>query len=422
MDVWLELLRQFAYAIVGLLLNPFLYIAILFLALQYSKQIRLERKLFHVRLHSLRGEMLRSIAAGVIGGIAVSLIMLAFGAQLTHGTIIILWLLSLVMMLFRVRFLCLAYSAGVLGIAHAIFAFFPDASEWKIIGPVINWIMETQMSSLLLLVGLLHILEGVLVAKQAERMASPMFFSGKRGKIVGGYSLQSFWPVPLFLLMPLSTGGFSLPWTPLFGGDAWTAGAMIIGFPIMIGFSEISVARLPKQKIQLSSRGLLVYGAVISGLAVGSYYWTPLVIVTSVLSIALHEALIWYSVWREKEEAPLFVSDPRGLRILGVIPGSPAAEIGLKTGEIISKVNGSEIRTRRDLFDAIRINPAFCKLEVINENGEIKFAQRAIFSGDHHELGIIISPDQDTRYYVEFKQPNFFSFMKGKLKGLKASS
>jgi len=424
MDVWIQLLSKFAYACLQLLINPFLYIAILFLALQYSKQIRFERKLFHARLHSFRGEVLRSVVVGFIGGIVVSLIMMAFGTQLTSGTIIILWMISLVMMIFRVRFLCLAYSVGVLGLLHAIFALFPNASEWTFIGPVIGWIMDTQMAGLLLLVGLLHILESLLVLKQGERMSSPMFFSGKRGKIVGGYSLQGYWPVPLFLLMPLaiSDGGFSLPWTPLFGGDVWTAGAMMMGFPIMIGFSDISVSRLPKHKVRLSSQGLFIYGVIMVLLAVGSYYWPPLIVISSILSIALHEGLIWYSAWREKTESPLFVNDPRGLRILAVLPGSPADEIGLKTGEIISKVNGQAILTRRDLFEAMRINPAFCKLEVINEQGEIKFAQRAIYSGDHHELGIIISPDQDTRYYVEFRQPNLIDFLKGKLKGQQINS
>lgn len=424
MDVWIDLLGEFAYAIMQLLLNPFLYIAILFLVLQYSKQIRLERTLFHARLHSLKGEVLRAVAAGAIGGIVLSLIMMAFGAQLTNGTIIILWMISLIMMLFRVRFLCLAYSVGVLGLTHAIFSFFPSSVEWQVVGPMIRWIMDTQMASLLMLVGLLHLLEGILVARQGERMASPMFFSGKRGKIVGGYSLQGFWPVPLFLLMPVvaSGNGFVLPWTPLFGGDAWGAGFMMIGFPIMIGFSEVSVARLPKQKVQLSSRGLLAYGLIMIIFAIGSYYWTPLVVVTSILSIALHEGLIWYSIWREKKDAPLFVSDPRGLRILAVIPGSPAAEIGLKTGEIISKVNGSFIHSRTDLHEAMRINPAFCKLEVLNTQGEIKFAQRAIFSGDHHTLGIIISPDQEARHYLELRQSNFIAFIKGKLKGQQANS
>lgn len=418
MDVWVELLRKWMYAVVQLLTHPFLYIALLFLLLQYSRQIRLERKLFHARLHSLRGETWRAVGWGFIGGLTVSLVMMGLGGvSLTAGTVFLLWIISLLLIMVRVRFLCLAYSVGILGIAHAIFAFFPESIDWPWAGTVIGWIVNAEIPGLLAIVGLLHILEGLLVHWQGARMASPMFLSSKRGKIVGGYALQAFWPIPLFLLIPL-TGGSSaeLPWNPLFADQAMGMNWTLIGIPVMIGFSEMSITRLPKEKARQSSKALVAFGILILGLAIAANYWTPLVVVGSIMSIVVHEAIIWYSSRLEKQGTPMFVHDLRGLRILAVIPNGPAAQIGLEAGEIVHKVNGKRIHTRADLHEALRLNPAFCKLEVINLQGEIKFAQRALFEGDHHSLGIVLAPDQRADHYLHFHKTNLLTYVREKLK------
>jgi len=418
MDIGFELLRQFGYAVVQLLLNPFLYIALLFLVLQYYRQIQLERKLFHVRLHALWGEALRALAWGSLVGVAASLLLLPLGAKLTTGTVYVLWGIALLLMLVRVRFLCLAYSVGVLGILQALVALGPEPSAWGSMSPIAIAIAGAGMPSLLALVGVLHIAEGLLVGRLASRMASPMFYAGKRGKLIGGYALQGFWPIPLFLLLPLAGGSaVALPWSPLFGGDAWAAGWSLIGLPIMLGYGELSVTQTPKRKARASARWLVGFGGVMLLLAIASHYWGPLAIVASVLSIALHEGLIWRSRREEERLSPLFVHDERGLRILAVVPGSPAAELGLEAGERISKINGRPVRTRAELHEAMRLNAAFCKLELINLQGEIKFAQRAIYAGDHHVLGIVLAPDQEASHYVELRQPSFIAFVRGVLRG-----
>ncbi|WP_442602660.1 PDZ domain-containing protein [Paenibacillus sp. KN14-4R] len=420
MDVVLEILNQFGRAVIQLLINPFLYVSALFLVLQYRKQIRLERKLFHSRLHSLRKEVLRSVLWGLCGGLAVSVIMAFFGVVITQGTVIVLWIITILMALVRVRFMCLAYSVGVLGILHVGLSWYPDATKLQGVGVLFNWIKEAQMPGLLALVGVLHLAEGWLVSRQGAQMASPMFFEGKRGKLVGGYSLQSFWPITLFLLVPATGGvGTTLPWQALFGGDIWSSGWMILGFPIMMGYSELSLTALPKDKVRLSGRLLILYGLVVVLLALGVHYWSPATLLAAILCIVLHEGIMFYSRYLEARRSPLFVHDGRGLRILAVLPGSSAAEIGLESGEIIQKINGMKVKTRIEWHEAMRINAAFCKLEVLNNQGEIKFVQRAIYAGDHHTLGIILAPDQEAQYYVEMRQMSMISYLRSKLSGRK---
>jgi hypothetical protein len=55
------------------------------------------------------------------------------------------------------------------------------------------------------------------------------------------------------------------------------------------------------------------------------------------------------------------------------------------------------LNNQEDLHAALRLNPAFCKLEVLNYSGESKFLQRAIYDGDHHQLGMILVPDETSQ-------------------------
>lgn len=277
---------------------------------------------------------------------------------------------------------------------------------------------NVHMPSLLALVAVLHFIEAMLIRWQGSRAASPLFFQGKRGKIVGGYHLHGFWPVPLFLIVPMQTGsGSSLPWSPLLG-DGWSMGWTFVAFPVVIGFTELTLSRLPRNKVRWSSGRLMVYSIVVFIMAAVIEIWPILTIGASLLCIIFHEVLVWYSSWEESLRSPLYVHDERGLLILGVIPSSPAEEMGIQSGEIIHGVNGVKVTTKEQLHQALQLNPAFCKLEVINLEGQSKFLKRALFSGEHHQLGIILAPDQDAKYYVGLKQTHIGTYLRMKLTGL----
>ncbi|WP_159081961.1 PDZ domain-containing protein [Paenibacillus sp. CAA11] len=391
----LEWLWTLTDALVQLLAQPFYYISILLIALQYRRQVLLERRLFHVRLHSWVMQTLRTMLGGLLAGLGVSAVSLAFGMTLSLEGVLMLWAVSIVLMLLQIRYLCLAYAVGVLGIAQFVVNRFPSwtGAGWG--AEVLSALRELNIPALLALAALLHIAEALLVRWQGASFAGPLFYEGKRGKPVGGFQMQSFWPVPLLLLVPAQTAGSVLPWTPLFGGDAWQGGFSLLGLPVIIGFSEMTRSALPKAKARLSSGRLLAYGLLLLALALFSRWYSPLMPVAALVAFLLHEGLIWYSRFEEHNRSPIFVHSPRGLKVLAVLPDSPAEKLGIASGEVISRVNGMKITTKEDLHAALRLNPAFCKLEVLNLSGESKFLQRAIFAGEHHQLGVILAPDED---------------------------
>jgi hypothetical protein len=422
MDVALDLLSGWGEAVLRLLIHPFFYMGIVLILLQYRKQIQLERKLFHARLHYLAGEAWRLLLWGTVTGLGASLIMGLLGSALTQEAVLLLWAVSAVLILFRIRFLCMAYAAGALGLVQSVMSWFPGGADVEGISWLYRWMERTDVPGLLALAGVLHLAEALLIRYQGSRSASPLFFESKRGKVVGGYHMYGFWPIGLFLLVPVSVGGGSgieLPWSPIFGSDLAAGGWTVLALPVVLGFAERTISHLPGDKAKRSSGLLMLYAVVVVGFALLAHWIAPLLVVASVMTIFLHEALIWRSSWEESKRMPLFVHDVRGLKILAVLPESPAAELGLRAGETIEKVNGMQVNTKDELRVALQINPAFCKLEVLNLSGQTKYVGRAVFAGEHHQLGILLCPDEDARYVVrERERISLLSVLVRSLSGL----
>lgn len=414
MDVAAELARNALHALLQLAAQPFYYIGIVFVLLQYRKQIALERQLFMTRLHSLLDTAWRTVLWGIVAGMAASFVMAFVGATVPPGVLIWLWVLSAMLAVVRVRFICLAYSVGLLGLFHIIVKSFPALTDIRIVGSALEPLRELPISSLLALVGVLHLLESFFVAKQGADLAMPVFVESKRGKVIGGYQLQQYWPVPLLLLVPVQAGtsAVPLPWTPLFGGDVWSMGWTFAALPVMLGFAELTTTRLPRVKAKRSAKLLFVYALAVLALAACAEWVPGFAIVGSLAVIGLHEGLFLWSRRDETVNSPYFVHNDHGLKILGVLPGGPADEMGLMTGEIIHKANGIKVRTKEELHEALRLNGAFCKLEVINTDGHNKLVQRALFAGEHHLLGIILSPDDKAVYVLRERNMNWFTAAK----------
>ncbi|WP_438447529.1 PDZ domain-containing protein [Gorillibacterium sp. sgz5001074] len=396
------LLTGLGEAVLRLLIHPFFYLGLVLILLQYRRQIQLERKLFHVRLHYLFIEAWHLLLWGTAAGLGVSLVMGLLGAAVTAEAVLLLWGISLVLILFRIRFLCMAYAAGILGVVRCILDWVPGGSGSEAFGWLYRWMDRVDVPGLLALAGVLHLAEALLVRTQGSRSASPLFYDSKRGKPVGGYHMYGFWPLALFLLVPVSGGGgFELPWSPVFGSELATGGWTVMAMPVVLGFTERTLSRLPKEKARRSAGFLMAYALAVTGMALLAHWVAVLLLPAALLTIALHELLIWFSGWEESKRAPLFVHGLQGLKILAVLPGSPAAELGIEAGETIEKINGVRVRTREELHGAFQINPAFCRMEILNLEGQTKFVSRAVFAGDHHQLGVLLCPDDDARYIVE---------------------
>ncbi|MBJ6360995.1 PDZ domain-containing protein [Paenibacillus sp. MAHUQ-46] len=406
MQLTFEILRQTGVAALGLLQQPFYYIAVLLMVLQFLRQTRTERKLFHVRLHVWPLLLLRAMLLGLAVGACVSLLSFGLGAAVTMQTIYWLWAVAGILVLFRVRYLCFAYSAGIIGILHSVAGWLEPQALGKAAAPFVESLQSLDIPGLLILIALLHLAEAWLVRLQSTELASPLFLAGKRGKLIGGYQLQGYWPIPLLLLVPAQAGTGAdaiLPWAPLLGGTALAGSWTMLGVPMVVGFSELTRSLLPEQRARQTAKALLYYSLILGAVAAVAAWWPPLTLVAALCALLLHEAIGWISAAAEQKRSPYYVHSDQGLRVLAVVPGSPAEALGIVPGEIIYKVNGYTTQTPDVFHRALHVNSAFCKLEVINHEGHSKFLQRARFAGEHHQLGIILAPDESSGYYAAAK-------------------
>lgn len=397
-------------------LNPVFYVFVLLIYLQYRRQMNWERQLFAVRIQSPFLQTVRSVGMGLVGGLLVSLLAAGLGIVIQAQDLWLLWGLAFVLALIRLRFLCFAYASGLLALLHGIAQVFPGLAELALLGGLWERFLLAKPLPLLALAAILHVAEAVLVRWNGGRDASPLFVEGTRGRIVGSYLLHSFWLTPLVLFVQMEPGainGALYPGWPFFWQGASSFGLMLL--PTVTGFSDMTQTTTPYQKASQIAKSLALYAVILLALTVLAAWAYPLIIAAAMFAILGHEALFFWSQYQERRRSPFFIQSPRGVKVMAVIPGTRAEEIGILPGEIIVKVNGIPVRDREELYPALQANSAFCKMEVLTHGGEVKFVQCAVYAGNHHQLGIIVVPDAATNVFVDLRRSSVAQLIRQKL-------
>lgn len=414
MDTLMQWIMAMINGIPSLLTNPFTYLLLLVIGLQWKRQVEMERKLFSAKLNTVAEGVLQSVFYGCLGGIVVSLFFMGLGVVFSLEPFLYLWIIAVFLLLFHVRYLCFAYAGAVLGLMVLLARWFPQGREVSFLGEVWYTLEGIYLPSLFAMVALLHLAEALLVYLVGSKRGTPIFIQSKRGRLVGGYHIQHFWFVPLFLVVEGShttLPPFFAEW-PIFSSEMIGPLTLLL-LPAVLGFSEQAISSTPKQKARFTSKWLAIYSFILLGLAFAAVYIAEWFIISAIIfSFLGHEALIWYSRWKEHKQAPIYVHPQGGLKILAIIPHSPAQKMGLQAGEVLVKVNGQAVRRRKELYQALTNNLAFCKLEVINLDGHLKFAKSSLYEYDHHQLGVILAPDEEVPYFLEPKQVNLWQLIR----------
>ncbi|HJV44679.1 MAG TPA: PDZ domain-containing protein [Bacillota bacterium] len=407
----MEIARSFGWALLNaipsIFINPFLYLFCILLWMHYRRQTLFERKLFSVRINNHWTQMFDSLLSGLLPGLLLSVIAFSGGLIIEPITMVMVGAVAFLLACFHIQYLCAAYAGGMIALLSWAAKHWSQAIDLNL--PVIGWVWSklaaVNIPSLLIMIALLHLAEAYLIRKNAGVGSTPVLLSGRRGLSYGAYQLQKFWFVPFFALTPSTNYGltaFMPEWWPYFSGGSLT-GVTFSLLPIFIGNTDLAIAQVPQAKAKQSAKLLVVFSLLLLGLAIGSFYETSLGIVAAGFAILGHDLLIRFANWREQSRSPLFVQLSRGVRVLAVIPGTPAHRLGIEIGEIIVKVNGIDVSRSEEIYPALQANPAFCKIEVLNAAGNSKYLQCSIYQGDHHQLGLILSPDELTEMYVEMK-------------------
>lgn len=386
-EAWL---LELLFGIGRFFLNPATYILLLVALFLGFRRIKRERKDFNVRIYPFNLEWTELTLSGILAGVCVSAVMIAIGAVLPLGFIVIASSLTILFALaMQPRLLS---PAIVLGLSIIISLFLPSLSFNNLL--VSNLIKDVTNSPVLVMAILLSVLifaEGLLILRKGHVHTSPKLLKSKRGKQIGAHEAKKMWMVPVLLLIPGDALTSTFEWWPAIQTPFMTFSLLVV--PFGVGFHQEVQASLPKVAIQQTGRRVLLLAVVVAALTVGAYWLPVLAIAAAVVAMVGREYITVRQKMLDDDKVSFFATNEKGMVILDVIPNSPAEKMGLKLGEIIIKVNGNKVRSEKEFYEALQVNRAYCKLEVLDYNGEVRFAQRALYDGEHHELGILFVHD-----------------------------
>jgi hypothetical protein len=387
MQILLELLKGTG----KLFLHPLFYYFFFLAAYLGVSRVKRERKNFHVRAEDAYFEIRQLVPAGLLIGLVLSVVTLAAGLAIPFGAILLIGVFTLLLSVtMKVRFLSPAYTVG----AAFFVLIFTAGQDWNLplVGQYFESLENKIYPSIAILMGLLLIGEGILIRKNGSKGTSPKLVKSKRGQTVGIHEARRVWMLPVFLLIPGEALQPMLDWWPVFAiGDNLYS---ILLVPFAAGFRQQVQGMQPKEAVQLHGGRVTALGVLVLAVSIAGY-WYPLAAIGAVSVGILGREIIALGLRMRDENLPFyFAKQNQGVMILGVIPGSPADKMGLLVGELVTKVNGISVNDEGSFYEAIQRNAAHCKLEVVDTNGQVRFVQRALYEGDHHQLGILFVQDE----------------------------
>ena len=408
-----DLLRILVRSTLQIAAHPFMLLPLLLVLLliwiQYRRIAAAEKAFCGVTLNPPGEQLLYSLVTGIVGGIVATLIFVVLGISLPETGILPVWILALILMLVHPRFVCFAYAGGIVALSSLLFGF-----------PRMN------VAGLMGLVAVLHLVEAVLIRFTGSRFAMPVV-ANHRGRLVGGFALQKFWPVPFFALLALVvpeqmasvTGTVEMPgWWPLIGfsGETGVTYQVIYSlFPVAaaLGYGDIAITSTPESKARFTSKLLLLYSLLLLALAVLATQHPVFAYAAAVFSPVGHELLIKVGQRREQAGQPLY-TNARGPTVLATVPGSPAEAMGLRAGDVIRKVNGYWVTSPDDILYAV--TPWAFEVEMLVErtNGEQEVLRHL---GRVPPLGLIMVPDRPVRGVVDLGRPGPLGRWLARLRG-----
>lgn len=385
----LDFLVEFGLAIGRFFINPVFYIVIVLGIYLGYRRVKRERKYFHIRILWGWSELNGLLKEGLLWALLISIISILFGLTVP------------------IEFLYFVMVVSIIAIITYTFHFLSPIIIFACCLSILMWMNEQQLSFTILgvefggidgrggaavtvtiLAGLLLVAEGLLIRKYGATNASPRVENTKRGLKAIAYLSKKAWVLPILFIVPGEAINAHFPWWPQFslGSEQFA----FIFFPIVIGFQQMTRRMLPLYVYPKLGRAVLILGelVVIGGLVA---YFEPLVGFITLVVGALARVVISI-IYAVREKKDIYAVSPKssGVMIAAVLPNSPAEKMELLVGEVIRKVNGTEVRTERELYEALQINAAHCRLEVLNHNKEVRLTQHVVHREDHFRIGLIV--------------------------------
>ncbi|GGB53779.1 membrane protein [Lentibacillus populi] len=387
-EAWL---MELAKGIGKLFLNPLLYWAIIIVVLSGMARIKKERMNFGTKVFDVFSECKNTWLVSLVTGISLSVLVLGIGIAFSYETIFLLSIVTIVLGLgLRLNLLSPSYT---IGFTYFLLLFIPYFLEKQTyINLDTDLLTEANFTGLVILLGLLLLVEAVLVLRVKRNESFPDLVLGNRGKWVGQHHIKKLSVIPFFVLVPSGLITTFAPFWPYFslGGDTYS----LLLVPFLLGFDHVVRGHAPYQVRRKLANSIGTLGVLVLLFAAGSVFVSWLSLAAVIIAVLGREYIGYRHRIHDKENIPYFHGSGKGLKVLAIIPDTPADRLGILIGETIHKVNGKKVNDVAEFYHALQASGAFFKLEVVDDSGEVRFIKSALYQGDHHELGIVFTKEK----------------------------
>lgn len=384
-----NLLVDVLQAIALFFLNP-LFIVALFVtvALGYFR-VKRERRSFKVRMLPGLTELKRLLAESWLYALVLSVVISGVGLLVDPGWLVLFTLAALVGVLaFYYKITSPIYFATVAFFVLYILGEYAGTFTFRGWNPGQVDLLGELTVTIPVIAGLLLVIEGLLIGRHAAKYASPYLMETNRGLRAAAFKVKRLWLLPIVFIIPGDMISAYVPYWPQFtlGANAFS----FVPIPLLIGFSQVARSMYPDVLFPKMGRAIGWTGIVV--VCVGlTALWLPILGWAALLiGVGCRMAISIVISIRERQGGFAVTPHPAGVVIAGVLPHSPGEKMGLIPGECIRSVNGIQVNTEKELYDAIQINAAHCRMQVIDRNGEVRLMQQVIYRHDHHRLGLLV--------------------------------
>ena len=415
MDIALYTIRTIAFIITQPITLVWIAIFGMVFYRQNKKTAVMQKMIVGESINSPFELTISQIVVGILAGVVGSVILSYLGVMFDENSaIFLIFLVSLMFMFVNPKLICFSYSGALIGLISVILSQIAMSNKGVVVnffGTNINMvdidILKIDVVALMSLVGVLHIIEGLLVVIDGRKGAIPVF-SNKEGNIIGGFALKRYWILPIALmLMSLSTAGAAstagassyVPtpdWWPLIKPSMSAAEfnrVVISMLPLFggLGFSSVTFTQSKAKKTYTSGALIACFGVLLTLVAqLGNINFFTKILVLIFAPVA-HEGMLFLNKYIEKKGKNKFVSTKDSIMVLDVAPNTPAHEMGIKSGDLIVEINNRKIESEEQIITIMTGTSNFFWLKIKKPTGEFKEVHYNKMN-ENKRLGIVFVP------------------------------
>ncbi|MDR3593334.1 signal protein PDZ [Clostridium sp.] len=383
MSLFIYTLRSVASAIVTPPLVFLLISLIIILHLKNKKLVAMQKIILGGSVNSSIELTLSQLVLGIIGGCIGSLILTSLGVMFNDNSgIWYLFIISILLTFIKPRLICFSYSGAILGFISIML------KSASIFVPGLSDIFDLNINIfyLVILIGVFHIIEGIVVMIDGDRGAVPVF-TNKDGKILGGYALKRYWILPIAIMIAVTMDNSTLNyvtesiqnpnWWPLIkspSGFALLASSVISISPFytILGYSAVTFTRNKREKALSSGIHIAIYGAILIGVSqIAKVGILGEMLVLAFMPFA-HEFMLKLQLKNEERRTPKFVSDEEGLVILEISTDSKIKEFGIGIESKVLSINDKGVNSETEIYSILRENLYNAMLKIKDSHGIVK--------------------------------------------------